>query len=88
MKLKSILSAGLFAAIAALSMGAQAASETNKAADAKVPAAGMQVDKKMKPESHMEEKAGMSQKAPEAKADKLDPTKDKKRHLHPRDGKS
>ena len=39
MKLKSMISAGLFAAIAALSMGAQAASDSDKAAEAKAPAA-------------------------------------------------
>jgi hypothetical protein len=35
----------------------------------------------------MEEKSGVPQKAPEAKDKKPDPTKDKNRHLHPRDGK-
>jgi hypothetical protein len=78
MKLNSILSAGLFAAIAALSMGAQAASDTDKAAEAKAPAAGVQADKKVKPHSHMEEKTGMPQKVADSKVDKPDPTKDKK----------
>lgn len=87
MKLKSVLSAGLFAAIAALSMGAQAASDTDKAAEAKAPAAGVQADKKVKPHSHMEEKTGMPQKVADSKATKPDPTKDKNRHLHPRDAK-
>jgi hypothetical protein len=35
----------------------------------------------------MEEKTGVPQKAQEAKDKKPDPTKDKNRHLHPRDGK-
>jgi hypothetical protein len=87
MKLKSMISAGLFAAIAALSMGAQAASDSDKAAEAKAPAAGVQADKKVKPYSHMEEKTGMPQKVADSKTAKPDPTKDKKRHLHPRDGK-
>lgn len=88
MKLKSILSAGLFAAIAVLSMGAQAASDTDKAAEAKAPAAEVQADKKMKPQSGMEEKTGMSQKAPAAMSDKLRIDKDRSKHFHPRDGKS
>ena len=87
MKLKSMISAGLFAAIAALSMGAQAASDSDKAAEAKAPAAGVQADKKVKPHSHKEEKTGMPQKVADSKTAKPDPTKDKNRHLHPRDGK-
>lgn len=98
MKLKSILSAGLFAAIAALSIGAQAASDADKAAEAKAPAAGVQADKKVKPHSHMEEKTGISpqassaaaaeDKADKPKASKPKIDKDKSKHLHPRDGKS
>lgn len=98
MKLKSILSAGLFSAIAALSMGVQAASDTDKAAGAKAPTAGVQADKKMKPHSHMEEKTGISPQAssapaaedksdkPKASKPKID--KDRSKHFHPRDGKS
>lgn len=89
MKLKTILPAGLFAAIVALSMGAQAASDTDKAAEAKAPAAGMPAAKKMKPDSPMEGKAVMPQHmfaaAPEGKPAKAKTDKD--RHLHPRDGK-
>lgn len=97
MKLKSILSAGLFAAIAALSMGAQAASDTEKTAEAKAPAAGVQADKKVKPHSHMQEKTGMApqasaaateDKADKAKTNKPKIDKDKSKHFHPRDGKS
>ena len=92
MKLKSILSAGLFAAIAALSMGAQAASDTDKAAEIKAPPGGMQGDKKMKPDSHMEEKTGMPQQTSsaataEGKSAKPKANKDKSKHYHPRDGK-
>ena len=86
MKLKATLSAGLFAAIAALSMGAQAASDADKAAETRAPVAGVQADKKMKPHSHVEVKTGVPQNAPEAKADKPDPAKDKTKHFHPRDG--
>ena len=88
MKLNSILSAALFAAIAALSMSAQAVSDTDKAVEAKAPDAGVQAVKKMKPHSHVEVKTGVPQSAPEAKTDKTDPAKDKTKHFHPRDGKT
>jgi Ni/Co efflux regulator RcnB len=88
MKLNSILSAALFAAIAALSMSAQAVSDTDKTVEAKAPVAGVQADKKMKPHSHVEVKTGVPQSAPEAKTDKTDPAKDKTKHFHPRDGKT
>lgn len=81
MKLKSILSMSLFAAVAAFSFGAQAASDTDKAAEAKA------TEMKMKPHSHVEEKTGVPQKAPEATSDKANAGKDKSKHLHPRDGK-
>lgn len=88
MKLKTILPAGLFAAIVALSMGAQAASDTAKAAEAKAPAASMPADKKMKPDSHMEGKTGMPQHMSAVAEGKPAKAKtDKDRHLHPRDGK-
>lgn len=87
MKLKSILATSLLAITAALSAGVQAASDTNTPAATQTSATGAQGDKAMKPHSHMEEKTGVPQKAPDAKAKKSDPTKDKNRHLHPRDGK-
>ena len=95
MKLNSILSAGLFGAIAALSMGAQAASDTEKATETKAPAAGVQADKKVKPHSHMEEKTGIAPQASaatgatadKAQASKPKIDKDKSKHFHPRDGK-
>lgn len=80
MKLQSALSAVLFATVAALSMGAQAAD-----ADKAAPAAEM---KAAKPHSHMQEKTGIEQKAPAAaEPAKKDASKDKKKHYHPRDGK-
>ncbi len=85
MKLKSILTTGLFAAIVALPMGAQAASDMEKTPEAKAPAADMQDQKKMKPHSHVKEKTGMPQNAPEAKSDKTNPATDKSKHFHPRD---
>lgn len=88
MKLNVILSAALFAAIAALSMGAQAASDADKAAEAKAPVAGTPAVKKMKPHSHVEVKTGVPQNEPEARADKPDPAKDKSKHFHPRDAKT
>jgi hypothetical protein len=87
MKLKSILATGLLATIASLSITAQAASDANSSTTAQPPAASAPADKAMKPHSHMEEKSGVPQKAPDANAKKPDPTKDKNRHLHPRDGK-
>lgn len=81
MKLQTVLTAALFGTVSSLSFGAYAA-DTEKA-----PATEGQV-KKIKPHSHLEEKTGMSQKAPEAAADeKLRADKDKSRHYHPRDAK-
>ena len=88
MKLKTIVAAGLFAAMAALSMGAQAAADTDKAAEAKAPVAGTPAVRKMKPHSHVEVKTGVPQNEPEATTDKPDPAKDKTKHFHPRDGKT
>ncbi|MDO8340879.1 MAG: hypothetical protein Q7T59_02820 [Candidatus Woesebacteria bacterium] len=88
MKLNSILSAALFAAIAALSISAQAVSDTDKSVEAKAPDAGVQAVKKMKPHSHVEVKTGVPQNEPEARADKPNPAKDNSKHFHPRDGKT
>lgn len=88
MKLKATLSVGLFAAIATLSMGAQAASDADKPAEAKATVADTPGVKRVKPHSHVEEKTGVPQNVPEAKADKPDPAKDKTKHFHPRDGKT
>jgi hypothetical protein len=88
MKLNTTLSAALFAAIAALSMGAQAATEADKATEAKAPAATTPASAKMKPHSHVELKTGVPQKEPEAKADKPNAAKDQSKHYHPRDAKT
>jgi hypothetical protein len=85
MKLHTLISAVLLATVSSLS--------TVYAADGdKAPAEAP----KMQPHSHMQEKTGIAPKAADAapaeKADKAKPkhdkTKDKNRHLHPRDGKS
>lgn len=88
MKLNATLYASLFAAIAALSLGAQAASDAEKAAEAKASVAETPAVKKMKPHSHVELKTGVPQNEPEAKADKPNPAKDNSKHFHPRDGKT
>lgn len=81
MKLKPLISMSLFITVVMLSFGAQAASDTDKAAEAKA------TEMKMKPHSHVEEKTGVPQKMPEATSDKAKAGKDKSKHLHPRDGK-
>ena len=83
MKLKPALAASLFAIMAVLSLNASAASDTP--ADAKVEKAVP--PKKMKPHSHVEEKTGFAQKAPEAMPDKPNAANDRTKHFHPRDGK-
>lgn len=83
MKRKPTLAASLFTLMAALSLNASAAADTP--ADAKAEQAAPQ--KKMRPHSHVEEKTGVPQKAPVAKADKPNAAKDKTKHFHPRDGK-
>lgn len=85
MKLQSVLSAALFAAVAALSLGAQAAD-----ADKAPPAAEMKADKgamAAKPHSHVQEKTGVPQQAPAAAPGSQHASKDKTKHYHPRDGK-
>lgn len=90
MKLQSILAAGAFAAITAISFPVQAA-DADKAPEAQAPAA------KPAPHSHVQEKTGM---APPAKAEKpaaagaeaakpakKNAAKDKSKHYHPRDMK-
>ncbi len=88
MKLTTILPAALFAAAAFLSLGAQAAADTDKAAEAKAPVAGTPAVKKMKPHSHVEVKTGVPQKDPEARADKPNAARDQSKHYHPRDAKT
>lgn len=91
MKLKSILLTGLFAVVAAFSIGAQAASDMamDKATEAKAPAENVNTAKAtpMKKHSHVEEKTGVPQSMPEAAATKPNAAKDMSKHYHPRDGK-
>lgn len=83
MKLHATLAALLLAAAWSLSFSVYAAAEADKA-----PAVT-----KVKPHSHMQEKTGIPQQKPSAAAPESDQAKavkaktDKKRHLHPRDGK-
>jgi len=80
MKISSLIAAVLFAG-AAMS-GATYADDkmaAPKAAEAK--------SDKAKPHSHVQEKTGMPQSMPDAKADKPNPANDKSKHSHPRDGK-
>lgn len=90
MKPNSFLSVTLFAAITIFSFGAQAASDTAQMAEAQA-SADTKVEqtsiKKMKPHSHVEEKTGIPQKAPESTANRPNPAKDMSKHYHPRDGK-
>lgn len=82
MKISSLIAAVLFAGAATTGV----AYADDKAAPPK--AAETQADKAaVKPHSHVQEKTGMQQSMPDAKAEKTDPTKDKNRHLHTRDGK-
>lgn len=79
MKLKSMLLTGLLAALTTLSLVAQAASDADKAATSQSAVA----DKTAKPDA----KAGAPKNVAQAQSDKPNPAKDRKRHLHPRDGK-
>lgn len=90
MKLNRLLAAALFTAMAAFSFGVQAA-DADKTTDAKAPMSGMPMDKaaskKMKPHSHVEEKTGVPQTAPDTPPEHTNAAKDKSKHFHPRDGK-
>ena len=83
MNLKTTAIASLFAIGALISMGVSAASE--KSTESK-PAAS-EVKKKVKPHSHVEEKGGVVSSGNKQHDEKSDPANDKKKHLHPRDGK-
>lgn len=86
MKLQSALSAALFATVTMLSLGVQAAD-----ADKAPPAAEMKAEqgaKAAKPHSHVQEKTGIEQVAPDASAPKKkNASQDKTKHYHPRDMK-
>lgn len=82
MKVSSLIAALLFAS--ATMTGASYADD--KAAAPKATEA--QADKSAaKPHSHVQEKSGVPQSMPEAKADKPNAAKDKSKHFHPRDMK-
>lgn len=82
MKISSLIAAVLLASAA--TTGAVYADE--KAAAPK--AAEAQADKAAaKPHSHVQEKTGMAQSMPDAKAEKSKAGKDQSKHYHPRDGK-
>lgn len=86
MKLQSALSVALFASVAMLSLGAQAAD-----ADKAAPAPEMKAEqgaKMVKPHSHVQEKTGIEQIAPDANSPKKkNASQDKTKHYHPRDMK-
>ena len=82
MKVSSLIAAVLFASAAMTG----AAYADDKAAAPK--AAEAPADKAAaKPHSHVQEKTGMPQSMPEAKAEKPNAAKDKSKHFHPRDMK-
>lgn len=88
MKLKFILSSGIFAVFVAVLIGAQTASATESATEVKASATAEPPAKKSKPHSHATEKTGLPAQAAEPKADATVIAADKKkRHFHPRDGK-
>lgn len=88
MKLQSILSAMLFAAIPSLTFAVDA-TDSDKVSTVAAPAA-QAYGTKVKPHSHMQEKTGIAAPAPSPK-DRADrpkkADKDKSKHYHPRDGK-
>jgi len=88
MKLNYALAASLFALMVAVPFNASAAADNPADTNVdKATAPKTATQKKVKPHSHMEEKTGVPQQAPEAIADKPKADKDKTKHYHPRDGK-
>ena len=82
MKVSSLIAAVLFAGTTMTSgVFADEKAAAPKAAEA-------QMDKaESKQNSHVQDKTGMPQNMPDAKADKPNAAKDKSKHFHPRDGK-
>ena len=84
-------------AAAGTSVGTRIAADTsaNAGADARNASDGSSSVKtdnaahpmKMRPHSHVEEKTGVVQRAPEAVPDRPNPARDFSKHFHPRDGK-
>lgn len=83
MKLKLAVAASVFTIMAVLSLNANAASD----APTEVKVEKTAPQKKMRPHSHVEEKTGIPQQAPEATPDRPNAAKDRTKHFHPRDGK-
>jgi len=88
MKLKSILLTSLFTGIVTLSAGAHAASDMDPAAMTET-TSGQPADRAVTTNrhSHMQEKTGVPQKIPAARAEKPKATPAADKHFHPRDGK-
>ena len=84
-----ILAASLAAAMTTVSINASAASDTEKAAEAKGAPSTVQADKASPSDrpSQMQDKTAVPQKLPEAKTVRPNPWKDTSKHFHPRDGK-
>lgn len=83
MKMQSALATTLFATLAMLALGAQAAD-----ADKAAPAAEVKAEQGVKPHSHLQEKTGVPQSAPaKAAPGKKNAAQDKTKHYHPRDMK-
>lgn len=89
MKLKSMLLGSLFAGITAFSMSALAASDMDDtpAMNEATRNAPPEQSATKKMHSHMEERTGVPQKMPTAKAEKPKATPAADKHFHPRDGK-
>jgi hypothetical protein len=82
-KTQSILFASAIAIVSLLPFAVRAADDKPAETKAEQTAPA----KTMKPHSHMEERTGMPQKAPEKAAPKQKAAKDKSKHSHPRDAK-
>lgn len=85
MKLNRFLSTVLIAAVPALSLGVHAADVDKAPSTDQQTQTEKTAPKKVKPHSHVAEKGGATQAAPEAMADTSKPAKE--RHNHQRDAK-
>ena len=90
MRLNALISsASLLVAMTTASISANASPDTDKAAEIKAATTAAQIEKAPIAErhSHMQERTGAPQKAPESVAARPNAAKDTSRHFHPRDGK-
>jgi len=85
MKLQTLLSASILAAMTALSASAYAEEKVAPAAEMKAEKAAPA--KAVKPHSHVQDKTGTPQDAQPAVPGKKNPANDKTKHYHPRDMK-